>query len=232
MFTMDARVTVYEKDRTKGLATVSFGNDVKLNGIRIMEGNDGNLFVSLPSYKAADDTYKEYFHPITKEFKEIFNKEILDAYQDALDGIKHTPRAEGEVTITNARASEFKKDNLRGLATVVLDDSFVLQNIKIMRGEHGLFASMPSYKGTDGNYHSFVELGNEFKKTLNSKVVAALKAPDKKPPQGEDKEQGIDAAKKEAASKKETVAKKSAKEKKLGTDEPKQKAAKAPAPVK
>ncbi len=226
MFTLDVRATIFEKDNLRGLATVSFGSDVKLNGIRIMEGKEGKLFVSLPSFKAGDGTYKEYFHPITKEFKEKFDEQILGAYQNALDGIKHTSKAEGDVTISNVRATEFKKDNLRGLATVVLDDSFVLQNIKIMRGEHGLFASMPSYKGADGNYHSYVELGNEFKKTLNAKVVDALKAPDKKPIQGEEKKPELDVAKKETAAKKKTAAKKT------GVDAPKQQAVKTPAPAR
>ena len=41
--------------------------------------------------------------------------------------------------------------NLRGLATVTIDD-FVVKNVRIMDGAKGLFVSMPQYKsiGADG----------------------------------------------------------------------------------
>ncbi|MDE7368098.1 MAG: SpoVG family protein [Lachnospiraceae bacterium] len=189
MMTVNAKVTPYENGKLKGLASVSFNDDVKLNGIRIMEGKEGKLFVSCPSFQTKEGGYVEYFHPITKEFKETFDKTILDAYQDALDGVKRTPKqAEGVMEISSVRATEFQKDNLRGLATVVLDDSFVIQNIKVMRGEHGLFPSMPSYKGTDGGFHEYVECGKGFKKELQQQVVEALvnnksKAPEAKAPE-------------------------------------------------
>ena len=45
----------------------------------------------------------------------------------------------------------YEKDNLRGLATVTIDD-FVVKNVRIMDGAKGLFVSMPQYKsiGADG----------------------------------------------------------------------------------
>lgn len=189
MMTVNAKVTPYENGKLKGLASVSFNDDVKLNGIRIMEGKEGKLFVSCPSFQTKEGSYVEYFHPITKEFKETFDKTILDAYQDALNGVMRTPKqAEGVMEISSARATEFKQNNLRGLATVVLDDSFVIQNIKVMRGEHGLFPSMPSYRGTDGGFHEYVECSKGFKKELQQTVVEALvngksKAPEVKTPE-------------------------------------------------
>ena len=61
---------------------------------------------------------------------------------------------------------------------------------------------------------------------MNAKVVDALKAPDKKPIQGEEKKPELDVAKKETAAKKKTAAKKT------GVDAPKQQAVKTPAPAR
>lgn len=178
MMSVNVMVTPYEKDNLKGLASVKFGSSVKLNGIRIMENNkDGKLFVSMPSYKTKDGSYKEHFHPITKEFKEALDQKILDAYDAKICGVAKESEPVVEPEITNARATSFRKDNIRGLGTVVLDDAFVMNGIKVMRGEYGLFASMPSYKGTDGNYHDYVEFTPEFKKSMNQSLVKAMQNP-------------------------------------------------------
>lgn len=54
--------------------------------------------------------------------------------------------------ITNVNIYKNKKEDskLKGLATVYLDNNFVIKNIKIIEGEKGLFIAMPSRKMKDG----------------------------------------------------------------------------------
>lgn len=41
---------------------------------------------------------------------------------------------------------------LKALASITIDDCFVVRNIKIIEGKNGLFFSMPTYKTNDGEY--------------------------------------------------------------------------------
>ena len=41
---------------------------------------------------------------------------------------------------------------LKAVAEVVLDGAFVVHNVRLIEGEHGLFAAMPSYVDRNGNY--------------------------------------------------------------------------------
>lgn len=42
---------------------------------------------------------------------------------------------------------------MKGIASVLLDDCFVIRDIRIIEGKDGLFIAMPSRKNTNGEYH-------------------------------------------------------------------------------
>lgn len=71
------------KNNLKGFAQVTLDDEFVLTGIKIVKGSKG-LFVAMPStYWESDDTYHDIFFPITKEFREELQEEILEAYKDA-----------------------------------------------------------------------------------------------------------------------------------------------------
>ena len=46
-----------------------------------------------------------------------------------------------------------KEDNkLKAVASITIDDCFVVHDIKVIEGEKGLFIAMPSRKASDGEY--------------------------------------------------------------------------------
>ena len=66
--------------------------------------------------------------------------------------------------------------NVKAIASVSLDGMFVVKNLKIMDGRKGLFVSMPSYKGQDGEYHDLCfPTTPELRKQLNNAVSEAYK---------------------------------------------------------
>ena len=79
------------------------------------------------------------------------------------------------------KVSEVKNgsENLRGIASVTLGDSFKLNNIKIMndpREEGKLFVAMPSYKDGQGEYKEiFNPTTKEFHDELYSNLLDAFK---------------------------------------------------------
>ena len=56
--------------------------------------------------------------------------------------------------ITNVEVNKIEKNGsrLKGLANVLLDDSFAVRDIRIIDGDNGLFIAMPSRKTATGDY--------------------------------------------------------------------------------
>lgn len=63
-------------------ASVCLNGCFAIKGVRIVNGSNGP-FVSMPSYKSGDQ-YRDICFPCTKEFKQEFDRAVLDAYQQQL----------------------------------------------------------------------------------------------------------------------------------------------------
>lgn len=70
------------------------------------------------------------------------------------------------------------KGNIMAMASITLDDVFVVSGLKVMNGSNGLFVNMPSQKGTDndGNvkfYDTAFPLNKELRGEINNVVLDA-----------------------------------------------------------
>ena len=55
--------------------------------------------------------------------------------------------------ITDVRVRKVDTDSkMRAVASITIDDVFVVHDIKIIEGEKGLFIAMPSKKSADGEF--------------------------------------------------------------------------------
>ena len=146
----------------RGFATVVFNNAFKITNIAILE-NKGNedLFVSMPRYKSNgvdqdnNPIYKDICNPTTKEFREQLYGDILEAFHNLKEKDKTQKPAEQEVAEQEAEMPEFsvlvtawssENSNVRGLASIYFEDSFIVNNVSILQGKENLFVAMPSYK--------------------------------------------------------------------------------------
>ena len=55
--------------------------------------------------------------------------------------------------ITDVRVRKVAKEGkMKAVVSITIDDEFVVNDIKVIEGEKGLFIAMPSRKTTDGEY--------------------------------------------------------------------------------
>ena len=55
--------------------------------------------------------------------------------------------------ITDVRVRKIAKEGkMKAVVSITIDDEFVVQDIKVIEGEKGLFIAMPSKKAMDGEY--------------------------------------------------------------------------------
>ena len=68
-----------ENSRVKGYAIIELDGVLKINGIRIIEGNS-RMFAAMPNRKISDDKYIDYVYPVNKELREEIERAILAEY--------------------------------------------------------------------------------------------------------------------------------------------------------
>ncbi len=60
------------------------------------------------------------------------------------------------MNITDVKVVKRDSKQIRGFASIVIDDSLIVKNIKIIEGRDGLFIAMPSYKLSSGEFKDIV----------------------------------------------------------------------------
>ena len=71
-----------EKDRRlKAYATIVFENCFIIRDLKIILGNDGNLFVSMPSRRSKYGSFKDIAHPLNSSLRNEIEKCVFLEYE-------------------------------------------------------------------------------------------------------------------------------------------------------
>ena len=77
------------------------------------------------------------------------------------------------MNITQVRVFPVEEDKLKAFVSIILDDCFVVSDIKIIQGNNGLFISMPSKKRKNGTFRDIAHpLNNETRRKLEETIIA------------------------------------------------------------
>ena len=75
--------------------------------------------------------------------------------------------------ITDVRVFPVDEEKLKAFVSIIIDDCFVISDIKIISGTTGLFISMPSKKRKNGTFRDIAHpLNSETRKRIEEKVLA------------------------------------------------------------
>ncbi len=79
-----------------------------------------------------------------------------------------------EITSVSVRKMEKEGSRMKGIASVLLDDSFAVHDIRIIEGDNGLFIAMPSRKTQVGNYRDIAHpINPEVRAMFQDKIIEA-----------------------------------------------------------
>ena len=76
-----------------------------------------------------------------------------------------------KITSVNVRKVEKEGSRMKGIASVVLDDSFAVHDIRIIEGDNGLFIAMPSRKTANGGYRDIAHPINPETRALFEEAI-------------------------------------------------------------
>jgi len=75
--------------------------------------------------------------------------------------------------ITQIRVFPVQEDKLKAFVSIILDDCFVVSDIKIIEGGSGLFVSMPSKKRKNGTFRDIAHpLNNETRRHFEEQIIS------------------------------------------------------------
>jgi DNA-binding cell septation regulator SpoVG len=189
---IDIDVKKIEKEGSSlvGFANVTFAQKLRVDGIKLMKRKDGQLFLSMPSFKTnqkdenGKDIYKDICFPRVKEFKDDLTEAVLECYL-GIGGEKSGQMTFGEpsgdLMQVNASVTPIRKEDSKiiGLASITLNNAFRINDIVIRQDAKGKpFVSMPSYRtgkqdanGKDLYKDICYSVKRDFTKTLNGMIL-------------------------------------------------------------
>lgn len=80
------------------------------------------------------------------------------------------------MNITDVRVRLIKRDDskFRAVASIIIDDCFVIHDIKIIEGAEGNFIAMPSLKTPDGEYKDIAHpINTETRELIKDRILEA-----------------------------------------------------------
>ena len=76
--------------------------------------------------------------------------------------------------ITDVRIRLKSETKLKGVASITIDECFVVHDIKVIEGKDGLFISMPSKKTADGEHKDIAHpINTETRESIKTAVLSA-----------------------------------------------------------
>lgn len=79
-----------------------------------------------------------------------------------------------DIRITEVEVYPFKSGRLVGYAHIVINNAFIVNDLKIIQGRSGLFVAMPSRKQKDGSFIDIAHPLNEETRMIIHEAVISL----------------------------------------------------------
>ena len=77
-----------------------------------------------------------------------------------------------KITSVTVRKIDKENSRMKGIASVLIDDSFAVHDIRIIEGDNGLFIAMPSRKTPTGGYRDIAHpINPEVRKLFEEAIL-------------------------------------------------------------
>ena len=79
----ETRVRLVKKDdgKLKAVASITIDDCFVVHDVKVLEGNDGEFFIAMPSKKTPEGEYKDIVHPLNTETREQIKSVVLAEFK-------------------------------------------------------------------------------------------------------------------------------------------------------
>ncbi len=88
----DVKVIPVDDEKLKAFVSIVFDHCFVVTDIKVIHGPKG-LFVSMPSKKRKDGTFKDIAHPLNNQMRQYLEEKVLGVYRQQVDTAAPTPAA-------------------------------------------------------------------------------------------------------------------------------------------
>jgi len=76
----EVHVNLRREERLRAFANITLDDVFVVRGLKVIEGQRG-LFVCMPSRRMEDGSHRDIAHPISNDFRQEIEEQVLAAYQ-------------------------------------------------------------------------------------------------------------------------------------------------------
>ena len=98
----DVKVIPVDDEKLKAFVSIVFDHCFVVTDLKVIHGPKG-LFVSMPSKKRKDGTFKDIAHPLNNQMRQYLEEKILGVYKQQVAGVGAPASAQAS---TGAAAKE------------------------------------------------------------------------------------------------------------------------------
>jgi len=84
---LKVKLKAYRKpdDFILGFVSICFDNLFMVHGIRLLEDENGIIYIEMPKHRVKDGSYKDIFHCVNSKFRLEMKKQIIIEYNSLLN---------------------------------------------------------------------------------------------------------------------------------------------------
>jgi len=79
----EVRISPAKGGKVRAFASVVFDDCFIVNDLRVIEGREGQVFVTMPGRKARNGQMRDIAHPLNSETREHVEQRVLEEYESA-----------------------------------------------------------------------------------------------------------------------------------------------------
>ncbi len=80
----EVRITPAKGGKIRAFASIVIDDCFIVNDLRVVEGREGQLFVTMPARKARTGQLRDIAHPLNSETREVIESRVLAEFEDAV----------------------------------------------------------------------------------------------------------------------------------------------------
>jgi len=115
----EVRISPAKGGKVRAFASVVFDDCFIVNDLRVIEGREGQVFVTMPARKTRNGQMRDTAHPLNSATREMIEQRVLEEYNSALAS-RVVPKREGR----GADGEESKESTMDRLSARLFNEEF------------------------------------------------------------------------------------------------------------
>jgi stage V sporulation protein G len=115
----EVRISPAKGGKVRAFASVVFDDCFIVNDLRVIEGREGQVYVTMPGRKTRNGQMRDIAHPLNSETREHIEKQVLEEYESA-----RRSRVIGERSASGGDGKASEPSPLDRLSAKLFDEEF------------------------------------------------------------------------------------------------------------